>query len=97
MLDKSKALGADWSPQAFDDLSQCIIDLKAFRKEDRKNDYNIHKHYKDLIREELKVKDLTFTKKRKRGGKAKAARPKFNDVVELSDECSFGSDGSLSK
>jgi hypothetical protein len=86
--------GAGWSPQAFDDLSQYITDVKAFRKEDRGNGNAIHKLCKDLIREEMKVTDDKFTLTWKRGGKAKPARPKYNDVAELSDEYSLGSEDS---
>jgi hypothetical protein len=86
--------GAGWSPAAYDALTKHIQEVKAFRKEDKLKGYPIHKLCKDLIREEMKVTEEKYSLKRRRGVKGRLPTPVYNDVVELSDKFSEGTDGS---
>ena len=85
--------GAGWTPDAFDAFNGCITYIHQLRKADKANGNKIHQYCKDLIREELGITGDKPSSKRKRG-ETKNPPPKYNEIVELSDDYSVGSESS---
>jgi hypothetical protein len=84
--------GGGWSPEAFAALTKHIKDVKAFREQDKVDGWKIHKLCKELIRVEMDITDDKFLDNKRKRNKARAPRPTYIDVEELSDVYSDGSE-----